>query len=495
MKLARKLTIGLVLGITLVMAENALLQVRREGTLFELDSRHDQHAVARVLHAAVKAVWKTDGESAARHLIADANRDNPDLTMRWVSLQPDASAEDAPIVPRQQLGSLLAGHEVVMTTSVPSGDDRRVTYAPLMIDTQQRGAIEISESLRLERGFSHTTELQVLVTTIVMIALCATIALGLGFWFVGRPMQALYQKARRVGEGDFSGPLDLRQHDEIADLATELNAMCDRLEDTNRQLATATEARIAALEQLRHADRLKTVGQLASGVAHELGTPLNVVSGRAKMIVQGMVDGDGVHDSARIIVEQAARITAIIRQLLDFSRRRGPSLGPGDLRPLASRTVELLATLARKRGVAITVDAPDAAVTAQIDAGQIQQVLANLVVNGIQAMPSGGKLTLRLGRRHAMPPSDVDGPTGEYATITVEDQGVGIEPEDLPRIFEPFFTTKDVGEGTGLGLSVAYGIVREHGGWIDVESRPDGGTRFTCFLRVASEEPLREALA
>jgi two-component system, NtrC family, sensor kinase len=495
MKLARKLTIGLVLGITLVMAGNALLQVRREGTLFDLDSRHDQHAVARVLHAAVKAVWKTDGKSAARHLIADANRDNPDLTMRWVSLQPDAAAEDAPIVPRQQLGSLLAGHEVVMTTSVPSGDDRRVTYAPLMIDAQQRGAIEISESLRPERGFSHTTELQVLVTTIVMIALCATIALGLGFWFVGRPMQALYQKARRVGEGDFSGPLDLRQHDEIADLATELNAMCDRLEDTNRQLATATEARIAALEQLRHADRLKTVGQLASGVAHELGTPLNVVSGRAKMIVQGMVDGEGVHDSARIIVEQAARITAIIRQLLDFSRRRGPSLGPGDLRPLASRTVELLATLARKRGVAITVDAPDAAVTAQIDAGQIQQVLANLVVNGIQAMPSGGKLTLRLGRRYAMPPSDVDGPTAEYATITVEDQGVGIEPEHLPRIFEPFFTTKDVGEGTGLGLSVAYGIVREHGGWIDVESRPDGGTRFTCFLRVACEESLREALA
>jgi two-component system, NtrC family, sensor kinase len=495
MKLARKLTIGLVLGITLVMAGNALLQVRREGAMFDLDSRHDQHAVGRVLHAAVKAVWKTDGESAARHLIADANRDNPDLTMRWVSLQPDPTPDETPIVLRSQLAALLAGHEMVMTTSVPSGDDRRVTYAPLMIDGQQRGAIEISESLRPERGFSHTTDLQVLVTTILMIGLCATIALGLGFWFVGRPMHALYQKARRVGAGDFSGPLDLRQHDEIADLAAELNAMCDQLEDTNRQLIAATEARIATLEQLRHADRLKTVGQLASGVAHELGTPLNVMSGRAKMIVQGMVDGDGVQDSARIIVEQAARITAIIRQLLDFSRQRGPSLGLGDLRPLAGRTVELLQSLARKRGVVIAVDAPEGAVTAQIDPGQIQQVLANLVVNGVQAMPSGGRLTLRLGRRYATPPSDVDGPAGEYATITVEDQGDGIAAENLPRIFEPFFTTKDVGEGTGLGLSVAYGIVREHGGWIDVESNPGAGSRFTCFLRMAPEEPLREALA
>ena len=298
MKLARKLTIGLVLGITLVMAGNALLQVRREGAMFDLDSRHDQHAVGRVLHAAVKAVWKTDGESAARHLIADANRDNPDLTMRWVSLQPDPTPDETPIVLRSQLAALLAGHEMVMTTSVPSGDDRRVTYAPLMIDGQQRGAIEISESLRPERGFSHTTDLQVLVTTILMIGLCATIALGLGFWFVGRPMHALYQKARRVGAGDFSGPLDLRQHDEIGELAAEMNAMCDQLEDTNRQLIAATEARIATLEQLRHADRLTTVGKLASGVAHELGTPLNVVSGRAKMIAQGMVDGDGVQDSA-----------------------------------------------------------------------------------------------------------------------------------------------------------------------------------------------------
>src|SRR5262249_46873487 len=338
MKLARKLTIGLVLGITVVMAANALLQVRREGTLFEADSREDQHAVARVLHAAVKAVWKTDGESAARHLIADANRDNPALAMRWVSLEPGAPSEDAPIVARAQLGPLLAGHEMVLTTSVPSGDDRRVTYAPLMIEGQQRGAIEISESLRPERSFTHTTELQVLVTPLVMVLLCATIALGLGFWFVGRPMQALYKKARRVGEGDFSGPLNIRQHDEIADLAMELNAMCDRLEDANRQLPTATEARNAALEQPRHADRRKPAGALARGLAQAPGTPVNAGSGRAKMIVEGMVDGNGVQASARIIVEQAARITAIIRQLLDFSRRRGPSLGPGDLCPLANRT-------------------------------------------------------------------------------------------------------------------------------------------------------------
>jgi two-component system NtrC family sensor kinase len=117
------------------------------------------------------------------------------------------------------------------------------------------------------------------------------------------------------------------------------------------------------------------------------------------------------------------------------------------------------------------------------------------VVNGMQAMGECGRLTVRLARRHGVPPVDVDGAPGEYATVTVEDEGAGIVPEHLARIFEPFFTTKDVGEGTGLGLSVAYGIVREHGGWIDVQSRPGQGSRFTVFLQPAAELPLREALA
>jgi two-component system, NtrC family, sensor kinase len=494
MRLARKLTLALLFGITLVMAGNALFQVHREGKLFDSDSRRDQHAVGRVLHAAVEMIWPAEGEAAARRLIGEASRDNPDLIMRWVSLAPAPPAADAPLAARERLDPVAGGREIVVKTTVPSGDQRRVTYMPLTVGGEPRGALEISESLSPEHGFSRATELQVVVATLVMLALCATIAMGLGFWFVGRPIQALCDKARRVGLGDLSGPLAVRQHDEIGELATELNAMCDQLGETNRQLGAATEARIAALEQLRHADRLVTVGQLASGVAHELGTPLNVMSGRAKMIARGMVAGDAVMDSARIIAEQAARIAAIIRQLLDFSRRREPSLGPADLRPIVTRTVELLATLARKRGVVLAVEGSEDALAARVDPGQIQQVLTNLVVNGLQAM-DGGRLVVRLERRRATPPPDVGGIPGEYAAVTVEDQGAGIAPEHLPRIFEPFFTTKDVGEGTGLGLSVAYGIVREHGGWIAVQSRPGAGSRFTVFLRPADEVPLREALA
>src|SRR5262245_766425 len=284
MRLARKLTIALVLGIMLVMAGNAILQLRRESTLFDADSRHDQHAVGRVLHAAVETVWPAEGEAAARRLIAQVSGDSTTLTMRWVSLRPDPPESDVPLVDRTRLEPVRSGAEIVLRAHLPNGDERRVTYMPLTINGESRGALEISESLSPERGFSRATEIQVLVTTLVMLALCAAIAMGLGYWFVGRPMQALYDKARRVGAGDLSGPITLRQRDEIGELATEINAMCDQIGESNRQVTDATEARIAALEQLRHADRLATVGQLASGVAHELGTPLNVVAGRAKMM-------------------------------------------------------------------------------------------------------------------------------------------------------------------------------------------------------------------
>jgi signal transduction histidine kinase len=123
----------------------------------------------------------------------------------------------------------------------------------------------------------------------------------------------------------------------------------------------------------------------------------------------------------------------------------------------------------------------------RVDPSQIQQAFANVVMNGIQAMPGGGRLLVLIEPADARRPSDASGRTGPYLRVTIQDQGRGISAEALPHIFEPFFTTKDVGEGTGLGLSVAHGIVTDHGGWIDVESEPGRGTRVAIFL--ASAEP------
>jgi signal transduction histidine kinase len=125
---------------------------------------------------------------------------------------------------------------------------------------------------------------------------------------------------------------------------------------------------------------------------------------------------------------------------------------------------------------------PDEPVELRADHHRLQQALTNLVVNAVQAMPAGGCVSISVERRHARPPSDHGGPEGEWLCVAVQDDGVGIPPEHLGRIFEPFFTTKDVGDGTGLGLAVTWGIVHEHGGWIAVESEVGRGSCFRILL-------------
>jgi signal transduction histidine kinase len=260
-----------------------------------------------------------------------------------------------------------------------------------------------------------------------------------------------------------------------------MNEMTQALSDAHEKLQSETAARIATLESLRHADRLTTVGKLAAGVAHELGTPLNVVYSRGRMIASGEEDGELARQSGKVIAEQAQVMIRIIRQLLDFARRREPMRTPEDLRGLSERTLALLSPLAAKKQVALTAEQVPA-IEVEVDGGQMQQVLTNLLMNALQSMDAPGTVRLEASRQRVSPPPGVDGGEGDYVRLDVVDEGSGIAAEVLPHIFEPFFTTKGVGEGTGLGLSVSYGIVRDHGGWIAVETAPGKGSRFSVFL-------------
>jgi signal transduction histidine kinase len=174
-------------------------------------------------------------------------------------------------------------------------------------------------------------------------------------------------------------------------------------------------------------------------------------------------------------------MTAVIRQLLDFARPRAAVKAPTDLAQLCRRTLQFLESMAARRGIELRLRAADA-VCAEVDAGQMEQVMTNLVVNAIQATPAGGSVELGVLRAEAVPPAEHGGGPGDYCRLDVRDTGSGIEAEHMRRLFEPFFTTKGVGEGTGLGLSVSRGIVRENGGWIEVRSTPGSGSCFSVFL-------------
>src|SRR4029079_666705 len=187
-----------------------------------------------------------------------------------------------------------------------------------------------------------------------------------------------------------------------------------------------------------HAERLTTVGRLASSVAHELGTPLNVVAGRARLIVE---DEREAPKHAAIIIDQSTRMTKIIRQLLDYARRQPPEKERQDLRRLAAQVMTLLETLAAKRGVMLRLQSDPSEVPVIADQTQIQQALTNLVVNAIQASPTGGtvEVTLRAAAPQ-QPPRTRDGATAaDFFEVSVQDHGQGMASDVLARVFEPFF--------------------------------------------------------
>ena len=462
MRLTRKFIAALVIGVALVALVQGYLDYQRDRDTFDRQLHAEAAALGRALGRGVADVWQRDGEAAARQFLFSAASRSGRVRARWVWL--DGQGADAPRAPRAVVEP-IRNDEIVTAR-----DDKRrllLTYIHVVVPEPRVGGVEIAQSLeQLDAYVESSLRLQI-IGSVSAVAIAAMLALGLGVVFIGRPISRLAEKARRVGTGDLTGPLHLRQRDELGELAAEINLMCDRL--------------ASAMEQLRHAERLTTVGKLASGLAHELGTPLNVVRGRAKLIVDREVEGDDVRESARIVVEQAERMTALIRQLLDFARPRPLHKAPVNVTTVARRVCELVGTIARKAEVSL-VEPEQGDLVVEADDGQLAQVLTNLVVNAVQATPAGGTVALRVRTVEIEPPPYVGGGRRSWLAVEVADTGAGIDEATRARVFEPFYTTKDVGEGTGLGLSVSWGIVREHGGWIDVASTRGNGSTFTVYL-------------
>ncbi|MBW2011136.1 MAG: HAMP domain-containing histidine kinase, partial [Deltaproteobacteria bacterium] len=257
--------------------------------------------------------------------------------------------------------------------------------------------------------------------------------------------------------------------------------MCNRLLTAREKISTGHKARIKTLEQLRHTERLSTLGHMSAGIAHEMGTPLNIVSGRAKMIASGTLPLQEMIESAVIIKNQSDRMTKIIRQFLDFTRRRKPKYASTNVLSLIKQVFEILSPIAKKQGVVLELTKPEKMpMPLRMDANQIQQVMINLIMNSIQAMPDGGRVGVEMFNKKMCDPNTEN--EKHYLGIKFSDNGDGIAGEKLGHIFEPFFTTKKVGEGTGLGLSIVQGIIEEHNGWIDVESEKAQGSTFIIYL-------------
>ncbi len=316
--------------------------------------------------------------------------------------------------------------------------------------------------------------------------------LSAGIWLVlqlrlQRPISQMVSVVHRVAEGDLSVRTQWKGSDELAVLAREFDTMVESLARVRLQLAHEAETRERLEGDMLRANRLAIVGELAATLAHEVGSPLQVLGGRARDVVRRDDLPDDVVRNAKIIVEQVDRVHQIVERFLDVARRKAPVVEPVNLGAAASDIVELLGSQARRKGVRFAVEIPSDC-TVRADPPQVQQVLLNLLQNALRASQRDDTVWVRAATSsfQRVP----DGPMQPSVALAVEDEGSGLPKGNADIVFQPFFTAwrddSKQAAGTGLGLSVVRTIMTGHGGTVRAEGRTDGqGARFVAHFPVA----------
>lgn len=289
------------------------------------------------------------------------------------------------------------------------------------------------------------------------------------------PIERLAYASQEITEGNLDVRVEHPSNDELGDLADRFNEMASTLQERDKLLKEYAKTKIMESE------RLALIGQLAANVAHELNNPLQGIVTFSHLLMEKFPEDDdnnAIAPSLERVVTQANRCRDIIRGLLDFSRQRKPDKTIVDLNSVLQECVRLVENQAKFHNIQIVQEFDPKLPRIILDPSQLQQVILNLIINAAEAMDDGGVLTI-----------STEHMTADHAVkISVSDTGCGIPEENMDRLFDPFFTTKEVGHGTGLGLAISYGIIREHGGYLEVDSEVGQGTTFTIYLPMQIEE-------
>ena len=493
--LRARLGVSAALVIAAVVVLSTYLQARIVARAVEAEALDAAAAIALGVSADLSEHATTPSTDELVDLLADYRKAVPAVQSITITAAAPATViagTDATAPPRAlSLGErAVAGGEPVTYADGPVG----LHFVAVPLERQRRpyGAVVVAVGMEALLRVQRQSRQAALVFAAVAVLL---LALGLDLLarrFVHRPLGAVLRTMARASAGDLAARAPRVRADEIGAVAEGLNGMLDRmarfnetlraeverataeLRAANRELLEAAQRLFAARRELVRSQRLALAGQMAASVAHQIGTPLNVISGYAQMLRAKHEDGSPDAERLRTIQEQIARVTAIVQSLLDQTRR--PALA---LRPLApGEMVEGLAELVRPslvgRGIALGLEVAPGLPAVGVDRVQLEQALLNLVTNAIDAMPDGGRLSLAAR------------PDGDGVAFVVEDSGVGIPPDDLTRVFDPLFTTKPPGKGTGLGLPILREIVEAHGGTVRLSSRPGEGTTAVVCLPPAT---------
>jgi two-component system NtrC family sensor kinase len=358
------------------------------------------------------------------------------------------------------------------------------------------GVLDIVYSLD---GIDRTMRTNALTMGAYSLGFIIIVSLSVGF-FVHRlvyvPLRDLETGAKRISSGNLEQMIPVRSEDEFGQLAASFNAMTVALGNSQLQLREwghtleqkvekrTQELRIAEAETAR-TEKLASVGLLAAGIAHELNNPLTGVLTFTTLLRKKMPDGSADAEDLDLVIRETKRCATIIRRLLDFAREKTPEKKFTDLNQVIEDTARIIERPASFRDIEIAMDLDPDLPQVWVDADLIKQVIMNMLVNAQHAIEHEGSITVRSRRFPPQKSPEPGRPPVPMVEISIIDTGCGIPEKNLKRIFDPFFTSKEVGKGTGLGLSVSHGIVRAHGGVIEVESAVGKGSTFRIYLPLA----------
>jgi two-component system, NtrC family, sensor kinase len=502
--LTTRLIILLALVLMVITGVNDYTRLVREREQLVAQSQEDERIFAETLALAVRYNLRrgrttdelTDllGELVARPGLVATVIYDPDGKVVAQTVAPGAEAPAPDDLVRQALNQR---EPVSSVMDSPSGRILRYVQ-PFRWPAGRAGAIEVQQTLReMERQFRRAVRATI-VSRLVVLGLFVLSIIILTRWSIARPIRALVAAAGAVGRGDLGQRIAVPRQDEIGELAAEFNRMAENLQTANAELVRQAEERLRLEQEVQQAQKLAAVGMLAAEVAHEIGTPLNVISGRAEVLERAVPREHPERRHLDVILSQSERIKGIIHALLDYTRPRRPTLRPEPILPIVGRVASILMDRSQRRGVRLYLELPIGLPPVMADPDHLQQVFLNLILNALDVTEKGGAVRIVAGPDPELPAEGRAGIVRGKATaptlaIHVIDQGKGLTAQELNHVFEPFFSTKGRGQGTGLGLPITEEIVRAHRGEIEMLSIPAKGTEVIVRIPLADDSPAQVA--
>ena len=400
-----------------------------------------------------------------------------------------------------------------LSTLQDAGKERWLeVIVPLHSETRVVGGIRVVSTLDEAQSYlSKKRDRAVILTFSSILVILITLTVFFGK-LVGDPIQKLVEAMSRAEKGDLEAEADIQSEDELGKLGRNFNRMLKTIRETheqniqllrqvnqfneeltkkieaatselakrNEELRLLNEALFESQRQLSQSEKLAAVGQVTAAMAHQIGTPLNSISGYIQLILQDGNIQPKDRDRLKIIESQLDRLADSVKNLLSFTRQPKPQLRSLDVNEVLEELIHLSEPWFLARKVRLSTHLSPDLPSILGDSTHLQTLFLNLITNALDAMPQGGVLTVKT--RQVSPPFSSE--DGRWLEISITDTGIGITEESKKRIFDPFFTTKKMGEGTGLGLAICEKIVKEHSGKIDLESEVGKGSTFSILIPI-----------